>query len=683
MSQPTWRDGRLGPLARLLDRLTPSEATLFWAFSLVVGLATGLAVLLFRQGIRWVHQGAAGGLAGWLADQHPLAVILVPALGGLVVGLLKTYLIGPERHHGVAGIMEAVALAGGRLRYARVPVKALAAALSIGFGASVGPEDPSVQIGAGMGSMFGQRLRLSDERVRLLVAAGAAAGIATAFNAPLAGVFFALEIVLLGDVSTASFGVVVLASVVAAVLTQALVGTHPAFPVPLYALNSGLELPLYFGLGLAAAGVAVVYIRALYLAQDAFHRLRLPDWLKPALVGLSLGVVGLRFPQVLGEGYETVAEVLHGEGMAFSLLLALLALKLVMTALSLGSGFVGGVFAPSLFLGAALGGAYGLLASRLFPGLDLVPSAYALVGMGAVLAGAVRAPITALLLLFELTNDYRILLPLMFAVAVSMYIAERLQPESVYTLSLVRKGLRLRRGRDVDILESLTVGEVMQQSPPVLRETDSLLAASEKMAELHSHGLPVVDERGRLVGVLSVQDIERATERGLSLDQPVGAVCTREVLVAYPDESVQAALRRMNARDVGRLPVVDRRDPQQLVGLLRRADVLRAYDLALLRRQMERYRQEQARLELLTEAEVLELEVAPGSAVEGRAMREIRWPEKALVASVLRRGHVVFPHGDTRLMAGDRLTVLVAPEAEEEVRRLVEARQPAAEAAPG
>ncbi len=683
MSGPTWKDGRLGPLARLLDRLTPSEATLFWAFSLVVGLATGLAVLLFRESIRWVHLDAARGLADWLADRHPLAVVLVPALGGLVVGFLKAYLIGPERHHGVAGIMEAAALAGGRLRYARVPVKALGAALSIGFGASVGPEDPSVQIGAGMGSMFGQRLRLSDERVRLLVAAGAAAGIATAFNAPLAGVFFALEIVLLGDVSTASFGVVVLASVVAAVLTQALVGTHPAFPIPLYALNSALELPLYFGLGLAAAVVAVVYIRALYLAQDAFHQLRLPGWLKPALVGLLLGIVGLRFPQVLGEGYETVTDVLHGEGMAFSLLLALLVLKLVMTALSLGSGFVGGVFAPSLFLGAALGGAYGLLVGRLFPGLGLVPSAYALVGMGAVLAGAVRAPITALLLLFELTNDYRILLPPVFAVAVSMYISERLQPESVYTLSLVRKGLRLRRGRDVDILESLTVGEVMQQSPPVLRERDSLLAASEKMAELHSHGLPVVEERGRLVGVLSVQDIERAAERGLSMDRPVGEVCTREVLVAYPDESVQAALRRMNARDVGRLPVVDRRDPQRLVGLLRRADILRAYDLALLRRQMERYRQEQARLELLTEAEVVELEVAPGSAVEGRAMREVEWPKNALVASILRRGHVVFPHGNTRLLAGDRLTVLVAPDVAEEVRRLVEATEPEGEVAPG
>ncbi len=657
--------------ARLLDRFTPSESSTLSVLSMIVGGGTGLSVLFFKQVIDWVHLGAFEVLGVRAGVLGPWPVVLIPAVGGLVVGLLVTRFVGHERHHGVAGIIEAVALAGGRLRYRRIPLKALASAISIGVGASVGPEDPSVQIGSGLGSMLGQRLRLSDERVRVLVAAGAAGGIATAFNAPLAGVFFALEIVL-GEFSIASFGVVVLAAVVASAISQALVGPFPAFPIPLYALSSPLELPLYFGLGLIAAFVAVFYIFSIYYFQDKMARLPLPGWLKPAIIGLGLGLVAHWYPQILGEGYGTVAEILRGSDPAVLLLLLLVVLKILATALSLGGGFVGGVFAPSLFLGAALGGAYGQVMARLLPGLAIEPSAYALVGMGAVLAGAVRAPITAILLLFELTNDYRILLPMMFAVAVSIFVSENLQHESVYTLSLVRKGIRLRRGRDVDVLEALAVEEVMEREPPVAHEDESLKAVSERMVEAHAHGLPVLDRAGNLVGVIAVQDIERALEKGLGLDHTVGEVCTRAVLVTYPDETVNMALRKMNARDIGRLPVVSREDHRRLVGWLRRGDILKAYDVALVRRNIERHRAEQVRLGAVIDSDVLELKVAPHAPVAGRTMAEIQWPRDSLVASVLRRGRLIIPHGDTRLEPGDVLVAVAEPSAVGVLRAMVE-----------
>src|SRR5258706_14907885 len=253
----------------ITNRLT-SEPVIVGGTGLVLGLLSGLGVWLFKRLIDLASLAAAGGLGGVLGRISPWALFLVPVVGGLAVGLLMHFFVGEERHHGVAGIMEAVALAGGRLRYQRAPVKVVAAALSIGAGASVGPEDPSVQIGANLGSMFGQRLHLSDDGVRALVAAGAASGIAAAFNAPIAGVFFALELIL-GVVSGGSLGIVVLAAVFTAVVTQALSGTQPAFHVPAYEFKSAAELPLYLGLGLLAGPVAALYIRALYAAQDVFH----------------------------------------------------------------------------------------------------------------------------------------------------------------------------------------------------------------------------------------------------------------------------------------------------------------------------------------------------------------------------------------------------------------------------
>jgi chloride channel protein, CIC family len=656
---------------RWLKRLQPSEAALQVMIALVVGLAGGAGVWLFKFLIRLVNQLFYGGIGATLAPWGGWTVALLPVLGGLVVGLIVHFFIGEERHHGVAGVMEAVALAGGRLRYKRLPAKTAAAIVSIGAGASVGPEDPSVQIGANLGSMFGQRLHLSDDRVRTLVAAGAASGISAAFNAPIAGVFFALELVL-GEISGGALGVVVIASVVSAVFTQAVSGPQPAFSIPSYTFNSVWELPLYLVLGLLAGPVAVAYIRLLYGAQDAFHHLpRIPHWAKPMIAGLIVGIAGLFVPQALGVGYDTIQSILTGQITGIVFLLVLMVTKLVLTSVSIGGGFVGGVFAPSLFIGSALGGAFGELSAGLFPGLHIQAPAYAMVGMAAVLAGAVHAPLTAILLPFEMTNDYRVILPLMFAVVVSLVVSQRLNHDSIYTLGLARKGIRLQRGRDVEVLETVTVGEVMQPAPFTLLETDTLSKASELFLATRHHGVPVVDQRDELVGIITIQDLDKIPADNWP-SSTISEACTRDIQVTYPEESIGSALRRMGRQDVGRLPVVSRDNPRHLLGLLRRADLVRAYDAALTRRAAIRHIAHQVRLDAITESQVSveEVHIQPGSACDGRLVKEIPWPQDCIITSLRRGREVLIPHGDTLLQAGDLLVAVAERPAKERLHEL-------------
>lgn len=644
------------------DRVTNSETLTLGGSAILVGLATGMGVWLFKWLIEFLRGFVFGAVSGWL-------VLLIPVSGGIVVGLMAHYFVGDEKLHGTAGIMQSVALAGGRLHYQKAPVKTLAAILSIGAGASVGPEDPSVQIGANLGSMFGQVFRMSDERIRTLVAAGAASAIAAAFNAPIAGVFFALEIIL-GEISGNALGMILVAAVTSSVFTQAVSGSSPAFQVPAYAFSSAWELPLYLVLGLLAGPVSALYVDLLYRMQDLFNSWNVPRLVKTGTAGLAVGVVGLFLPQVFGVGYDTIGEVLNKNDLGLWLLLALLIAKIVLTAVSIGGGFFGGVFAPALFIGATLGGAFGLLVASLFPGLGISPAAFALVGMAAVLAGAVHAPLTAVILLFEMTNDYRIILPLMFAVAVSLLLSQRIQKDSVYALGLARHGIRLDRGRDVEVMGAITVGDAMHLESETLPESMSLNDAAEMLARTRHHGLPVVNAEGWLTGILTVQDIEHAT------CETVGEACTREVEVAHPDETLNLALRRMSSRDVGRLPVVARENPRKLLGVLRRADVIHAYDMALTRRVTQRHQEHAARLDALTPArvDVSDVAVEIGAVAAGKPLKDIPFPRECVIASVRRRGQVFIPRGETVLRAGDVLVVVAEGTARVDVLNLCRQR---------
>ncbi len=654
-------------LTHWLNRHHPPISLLLVVLALMLGILAGGSIWLFEQMIEFFDRIFFEGLGEWLGQWGNWTIMILPILGGLIVGVIIHFFVGEERHHGVAGIMESVAVGGGRLRYRRMPLKALSSSVSIGSGASVGPEDPSVQIGSNLGSMIGQVLHLSDERVRSLVAAGAAAGIASAFNAPIAGIFFSLEVIL-GEISGTMLGVVVLAAVVAAVFTQAVSGVQPAFSVPAYTFDSVLELPLYALLGILAGPVAALYVRLLYIFHDYFHHLSVPGWVKPAVAGTAIGVVGIFLPEVFGIGYATIDAILHSISYGIGFLLLLLVAKMVLTAVCIGGGFQGGVFAPSLFLGAVLGAAFGMVIDVLFPSLHITPAAYAMVGMAAVLVGAVHAPLTAILLLFEMTNDYRIILPLMLSVTFSLLISQWMERDSVYTLGLARKGLRIRQGQDVDVLEGITVEEVMQVDPPTIREDVSVAEAARLFMVEHTHGIAVVNDEGVLTGIVSLQDVDRAQTEHHE-DWAVGEICTRELLTAFPDESLDVALQRMSVRDVGRLPVVLRDQRDQLVGMLRRSNIIRAYDLAITRRVALRNKAQQARLGVMTNVPVEELVVDEDASIAGKRMREIEWPRDCIIASVQRGGRVIVPRGNTMLQPGDVLIVVAEPDVMGEVRQ--------------
>lgn len=652
-------------------RIHLSENAFTMILASVVGLGAGVGVVLFRRAVEGLSQGLytltflnRWPSGGWIR-------VLIPMFGGLaVVAILR---ISREREEmpGVAGLILAIATAGGRLPYWKIPGKILAAILSIGTGASVGPEDPSVQIGANLGSALGQRLRVSEDSMRLLVAAGAAGGIAAAFNAPIAGVLFATEI-LLGEFAVAPITALVLAAVAAALVAQMFLGPHPAFEVPAYAFRHPLELPLYLILGLAAGLISTVYIRLLYGMREAAGRLSLPDWIRTPAAGLILGLIGLVAPQALGVGYSTIEAVLQGEPWRPELALALMFLKMILTPFSLAAGFVGGVFAPALFVGAMLGYGYGALLKDLIPAWVAPPSAYAMVAMAAVLAGAVRAPFTATLLLFEMTRDYRIILPLMAAVGLSTVLSEQLQPGSLYTEALRRRGLRLSQGRDVDVMEGIRVEEVMNPSVVRIPSEMRVEAALEALTHHRRRTAIVETVEGRLWGIVTLRDLEMALMDGKS-EEPVGRIARRPVITVFPDESMAEAVRRMSAWDIGQVPVVSREDPQRVIGIVRREEVVRGYDLALARKRLLQHRLDQIRLHALSGVEILEVPVGADAPAAGRPLGEISWPSGCRIAVVRRKSLSLIPDGRLILQPGDLAVLIGEPEALKEARRLLSA----------
>jgi len=666
--------------ARLLRRLRPSDNTLLLFLAVTVGFSTALALWLFREAIELFNLFFVDTLTeDWLSGLGAFGLVIALGLAGLLVGWIKERFGGPERYHGVAGIMEAVALAGGRLRYAIMPFTALASAISLGAGASVGPEDPSVQIGSNLGSLFGQRLHLNEEMVRLLVSAGAASAISVAFNAPIAGVFFALEVILHGELATASVSVVILAAVVAAGVTQGLdIGQDAMGPFD-FTVQSALEVPFYVPLGLLLAPFAAIFIKLTYRQYDIWNNWnRLSTPLKTALAGALVGLVGVVLPEMLGGGRSVMNQILNGEAdYLIGMLVFLSVAKMIMTTLSLATGFVGGIFAPSLFIGTMLGDAYGQVMNLIFGAGAGDPRSFAIAGMAGMMAGVVRAPITAIMLVFELTNDYRFILPIMLVAVICIYIAERFEPYSVYEKGLVRVGIRLQQGRDVDVMQGVTVGEAMFTPAPTIHRNATLLALRNGFREHHRNALCVVDNDDKLVGIVTLSDLQQAfTGSDNPAELTVCDICTRgDVLTANPDDVLWTAIRNMGARGVGRVPVVNPRT-NALMGLLNRHDVVNAYNTAIQRKLMDQKHAEQIRLNKLTGAHVYELHVKHRSPMCGSHIQDVKWPPEAVVASIQRRGKLIVPHGYTQIKADDVLMIVADPHSEQELMALFGYRNP-------
>ncbi|GGR92393.1 chloride channel protein [Streptomyces humidus] len=555
--------------------------------AVVVGAGAGAGSIVFRwcittfthlfsgHGDYAASPGSGNPHVPWLG---PYFVLIAPVLGGLLYGPLVYRFAREARGHGVPEVMVAVAQRGGRISPKVAVVKTLASALTIGSGGSVGREGPIVQIGSTLGSTLGRLAKVPEGRMKLLVACGAAGGIAATFNAPLAGVFFAMELIL-GTFSTEAFGAAVLASVTASVIGRAAFGDVAFLSLPDFHVDHLAQYGLFAALGVVAALVGVGFSRILYLIEDACDWLwRGPEWLRPAVGGLALGLVLLALPEMYGVGYPVLQKATEG-GYAVGFLLLLLAGKMLATSLTIGIGGSGGVFAPSLFIGAMLGAAYGIGAHDLLPGTAGAVGAYALVGMGAVFAGASRAPITAVVILFELTGEYSIILPLMLAIVLATATSRVLSRDTVYTLKLRRRGIDIEGPARGARLGAQRVDAVMEPLPSSLSWSTPLPDAADLLS-LSGHGaLPVADEAGAYAGVVTAQAVAEAlAEQPDAVPTQVGRLAERPAPVTA-DQSLAQALNTLLAAAGTGVPVLDHAHGEP-VGWLSHQSALRAVHTA-------------------------------------------------------------------------------------------------------
>jgi CIC family chloride channel protein len=420
--------------------------------AVVIGVLTGLGSVGFIYLLRIVADFARNDVSEMLSFFGPAQIVLLPAIGGLLVGPLVQRFAREAKGHGVPEVMTALSTRGGHIRKRVVTVKVIASSLTIGFGGAAGREGPMVQIGSAIGSTIGQWTKLTPHNIRTLVTCGAAGGVAATFNAPIAGAMFAME-VLIGRVRT-DFLLVLLTSLSSCMIARHFLGNYPAFLAPAYDLVSPGELPLYFLMGTLIGFASIGYIKCLYWSEDTFSAWKFPDYLKPAVGGLIVGLVLRYYPQIYGAGFPAIESALWVR-FSWELLLVLFAVELLANCATLGSGGSGGVFAPSLYMGAMLGGAFGSFAHALFPTWTAGSGAYAMVGMAAFFAATAKAPTTSILILFEMTNDYRIMIPLMVATVASSYVSNRLLPFNIYTLKLHRRGIPFPQQEDSEYEQSI------------------------------------------------------------------------------------------------------------------------------------------------------------------------------------------------------------------------------------
>ncbi|MFQ6013749.1 MAG: chloride channel protein, partial [Thermoplasmata archaeon] len=530
----------------------------------------------------------------------PILLLLILPLAGLLVGLIIHYLAPEVRGAGVAQVMEANLAREGRIRPRVMALKSLAAAITVGSGGSAGREGPIVQIGAASGSALAQALKLTNTPRKILLACGAAGAIAATFNAPIAGVLFSLELILL-ELRTRSFIPLVISSVFASAVMGLFLSRAPQLPAT-YTLGSPLELGFFIVLGLAAGLFAIFWIRVRFALGDAFDRVRLPPYLVPALGASLLVPLAIFVPQIMGVGYETLLATVNGTllpaatplGTAVAFLLFLGFVKMLATGLTLGSGGSGGGFAPSLFMGAMLGAALGMTFNALAPESTSPFAAYALVGMGALLAAATRATFTAIVIVFELTGDFQFILPVMLAAVVADGVSILLQRDTLYTGVLRRKGILFEHDIELNVLRTVRVRDAMMATVDTVHEETPVQEVGRRMITTGHQGFPVVDEAGLLVGIITHEDVRRALAE-FGLDATVREVETQRLIVVNPSESLEVAMERMAIAGIGHLPVVREEDPREIVGILSRGDILRAYRRKALEERHEVFRSRGAR----------------------------------------------------------------------------------------
>ena len=643
----------------------------FLAAALVVGVFVGLAaaalVILVGELRRFTEGRIDDWGRWWLLVSVPL---------GLVASWAIARRFGHEvESGGVTETMTGLSIHGGYLSTQSIPAKIAATAVTLGMGGSGGREGPAVMIGGAIGSSLARNTRFGEDQIRSLIAAGAGAGIGASFAAPIAGMLFAME-VLLGNFAIRHLNAVVVASVAAAVTTQRIVGEERLLTAPIHEVGDPRELLLYVMVGLLAVAAALLFLAILDRAARSRSLVKaMPGWVRPLTAGVLVAIVGLIEPDTLGSGQEFVAGLVRlasDTDRSWLLLLALAVGKMVTNALTRSGGGSGGTFMPSLFIGACLGGAIAIVIGPAWGFSTLDPGAFAVVGMAATFSALARAPLTAILIVFEITGDYDLVLPLMLATSIATLLAERLHPESVYTAPLKRRGIHLLRREDIDLLDTVTVGEVMKWPGTLLRRDMTTADVDAVLTAERHHGLPVVDDGGHLVGIVTVSDIAR--RGGPSDDLTVDEVMTADPITVVPTMPVSVALARMAALGFGRLPVVAADDPRRFVGMFRRESVVRAYHHALGATTDRHLYRERLRLRTQPGAVFYELPIPAQSAVHAKRVKELDWPDGATLVSVRRGDRVIIPHGDTILASGDTITAFGTGDSRVELAFLLEPR---------
>lgn len=673
-------------LTNELMRLRMSEHTFMVIVAVLIGILGGFGAIFFRFAIRFFEAVFFGSWDYTLdyALQLPWYVkFFAPAVGGLIVGPIVFYFAREAKGHGVPEVMESIVLRAGAIRPRVMFAKVAASAVSIGSGGSVGREGPIVQIGSALGSVIGQLFKVTGTRLRTFVACGTAAGIAATFNAPIAGALFAMEVIL-SDFGISQFSPIVVSSVTATVISRHFLGDFSAFIIPHYSLVSVFEMIPYVILGVLAALVALAFINILYKTEDFFEEINIPGWTKPVIGGFIIGGIGIFYPHIFGVGYDTITLALNSQSVWYFLLFMVF-LKVAATSITIGSGGSGGVFAPSLFIGANLGGFVGSIVHSLFPAITASPGAYALVGMGAVAAGAMHAPITSILIIFELTNDYRIILPLMISCIISVLITSRLKKDSIYTLKLSRRGINIFQGQEVNVLSSLKASQVVKTDYERIYAATPFRKLMDLTVRSPHPNFFVVDKDDHLLGVISIHDIRKIIYESDTLEHILVA---HDLLVPIrhyftPNDRLDIVMKAFGEMNIDQLPVVDEKNEKRLIGTISKNDVIEIYNRQVFKRDMvtsvsgyissmRKFKQ----VELMDGQILCEIEV-PGKFVN-KTLKELNLRKDYGVEVVLIKKHydtankekekVITTSPDYRFGLGDSLLIMATQESLDKIK---------------
>lgn len=559
-------------LNRLMSKIFSEQTTLL-IYAAIIGIGGGYGAVGFRWLINeftflFFHRSQME-----LASYHGVRTFFVPIIGGLIVGLLVHFFAREAKGHGVPEVMYAVTEKKGVIRPRIVVFKALASAICIGSGGSVGREGPIVQIGAAWGSALGRLLRIRDHHLKTLVACGAAAGIAATFNAPIGGSLFAFEVIL-GNFAMANVSAIVISSVLSAAIGRIYFGNMASFPIPHYQVSGIPILFLFAVLGIIGGLYGAAYSKVLLFFENLWDNVKsLPEWVKPAIGGIFIGAVGFFFPQVLGVGYPSVEKALLAH-FSISMLLILLLLKLLMTSITIASGGSGGVFAPGLYMGAMLGGAVGLIFQMFFPQLKISDGVFAAVGMSTVFAGSAHAPITAMIMLFEMTGNYQLILPLMLSTVISTTVSTKINRESIYTMKLAKRGFDIIRKRATDRLSSFLVEEAIHPEKLCLQDTMTLEEAYKQFENSEEWFATVRDVEGNLIGSVSkAQVLEELQHKHGSY--VVSGILPKKIGHVSSKATLSEASKIMNQLGLNYLLVVDHNIKP--IGVIGSSDIIRCY----------------------------------------------------------------------------------------------------------